>query len=62
MFVPRCNAKVAVSGIAFSCLVMLWIIINGQMNFKAGLIKYDPLPNGLDQCEAKGFEVILNAM
>ncbi|XP_032579041.1 sodium-coupled monocarboxylate transporter 2 isoform X1 [Drosophila sechellia] len=61
MFVPRCNAKVAVSGIAFSCLAMLWIIINGQMNFKAGLIKYDPLPNGLDQCEAKGFEVILNA-
>ncbi|EDV52922.1 sodium-coupled monocarboxylate transporter 2 [Drosophila erecta] len=62
MFVPRCNAKVAVSGIAFSCLVMMWIIINGQMNIKAGLIKYDPLPNGLDKCEAKGFEVILKAI
>ncbi|XP_017060271.1 sodium-coupled monocarboxylate transporter 2 [Drosophila ficusphila] len=62
MFVPRCNAKVAVSGIAFSVLAMLWIIINGQMNFKAGLIKYEPLPNGLDQCEAKDFQVILNAI
>ncbi|XP_039493034.1 sodium-coupled monocarboxylate transporter 2 [Drosophila santomea] len=62
MFVPRCNAKVAVSGIAFSCVVMLWIIINGQMNFKAGLIRYDTLPNGLDKCEAHGFEVILNAI
>ncbi|EDW99257.1 sodium-coupled monocarboxylate transporter 2 [Drosophila yakuba] len=62
MFVPRCNAKVAVSGIAFSCVVMLWIIINGQMNFKAGLIRYDTLPNGLDKCEAHGFELILNAI
>uniref|UniRef100_A0A6P4EXD9 Sodium-coupled monocarboxylate transporter 2 n=1 Tax=Drosophila rhopaloa TaxID=1041015 RepID=A0A6P4EXD9_DRORH len=62
MFMPRCNAKVAVTGIGFSVIVMLWIIINGQMNFKSGLIKYEPLPNGLDKCEAKNFEVILNAI
>jgi len=60
--VPRCNAKVAVSGIAFSVLAMLWIIINGQMNFKAGLIKYDTLPNGLDKCNAESFQVIFNSM
>ncbi|EDW84257.1 uncharacterized protein Dwil_GK14044 [Drosophila willistoni] len=53
MFVPRCNSKGAVSGIIFSVLVMLWIIINGQMNFKSGLVKYEILPNGLDQCEAR---------
>ncbi|XP_017122508.1 sodium-coupled monocarboxylate transporter 2 [Drosophila elegans] len=62
MFVPRCNAKVAVTGIAFSVLAMLWVIINGQMNFKSGLIKYEPLPNGLDRCEARNFQVILNAI
>ncbi|KAH8357419.1 hypothetical protein KR084_000834 [Drosophila pseudotakahashii] len=62
MFVPRCNAKVAVSGIAFSVVVMLWIIVNGQLNFKAGLIKYDTLPNGLDKCDAENFQVIFNAI
>ncbi|KAH8306384.1 hypothetical protein KR018_009675 [Drosophila ironensis] len=62
MFVPRCNAKVAVTGIAFSVLTMLWIIFQGQLNFKNGLIRYDPLPNGLDQCEARDFQVILNAI
>ncbi|XP_017026629.1 sodium-coupled monocarboxylate transporter 2 isoform X1 [Drosophila kikkawai] len=62
MFVPRCNAKVAVTGIAFSVLGMLWIIINGQLNFKDGLIKYEPLPNGLDKCDAPQFQVILNAI
>ncbi|KAH8382315.1 hypothetical protein KR009_002886 [Drosophila setifemur] len=62
MFVPRCNAKVAVTGIAFSVLVMLWIIFNGQLNFKAGLIRYDPMPNGLDKCEARDFQVILKAI
>ncbi|KAH8276118.1 hypothetical protein KR026_000861 [Drosophila bipectinata] len=62
MFVPRCNAKVAVTGIAFSVLTMLWIIFNGQLNFKAGLIRYDTLPNGLDKCEARDFQVILRAI
>ncbi|XP_001358855.2 sodium-coupled monocarboxylate transporter 2 [Drosophila pseudoobscura] len=62
MFVPRCSAKVAVTGIIFSVVAMLWIIINAQMNFKAGLIRYDVLPNGLDQCEARDFRVILNSI
>ncbi|EDW84258.1 uncharacterized protein Dwil_GK14045 [Drosophila willistoni] len=62
MFVPRCNGKVAMTGFLFSVVTMLWLIINAQMNFKAGLIKYDVLPNGLDQCEARGMDVILNAI
>ncbi|XP_017145116.1 sodium-coupled monocarboxylate transporter 2 [Drosophila miranda] len=62
MFVPRCSAKVAVTGIVFSVVAMLWIIINAQINFKAGLIRYDVLPNGLDQCEARDFQVILNSI
>ncbi|XP_022224918.2 sodium-coupled monocarboxylate transporter 2 [Drosophila obscura] len=62
MFVPRCSAKVAVTGIVFSVLAMLWIIINAQFNFKAGLIRYDVLPNGLDQCETRDFQVILNSI
>ncbi|EDW24372.1 GL23436 [Drosophila persimilis] len=62
MFVPRCSAKVAVTGIIFSVVAMLWIIINAQINFKAGLIRYDVLPNGLDQCEARDFQVILNSI
>ncbi|XP_062126676.1 sodium-coupled monocarboxylate transporter 1-like [Drosophila sulfurigaster albostrigata] len=61
MFVPRVNGKVAVTSILFSVIVMAWIIINGQLNFKAGLIRYDPLPNSLDQCEARGLHSILNA-
>ncbi|SPP82649.1 sodium-coupled monocarboxylate transporter 2 [Drosophila guanche] len=62
MFVPRCSAKVAVTGIVFSVVGMLWIIINAQFNFKAGLIRYDVLPNGLDQCEARDFQVILSSI
>ncbi|SPP82650.1 sodium-coupled monocarboxylate transporter 2-like [Drosophila guanche] len=62
MFVPRCNSKVAVSSILISVVAMVWIIINGQMNFKAGLIKYQVLPNSLDQCEAQGFHMILDAI
>ncbi|BFF91108.1 sodium-coupled monocarboxylate transporter 2 [Drosophila madeirensis] len=62
MFVPRCSAKVAVTGIVFSVVAMLWIIINAQFNFKAGLIRYDVLPNGLDQCEARDFQVILSSI
>ncbi|KAH8382273.1 hypothetical protein KR009_002597, partial [Drosophila setifemur] len=58
MFVPRCNAKTAVSSIVFSVIAMVWVIANGQMNFKAGLIKYDVLPNSLDQCEARGHYLI----
>ncbi|XP_060645921.1 sodium-coupled monocarboxylate transporter 1-like [Drosophila nasuta] len=61
MFVPRVNGKVAVTSILFSVIVMAWIIINGQLNFKAGLIRYDPLPNSLDQCEARGLHSIRNA-
>ncbi|KAH8381429.1 hypothetical protein KR093_004778 [Drosophila rubida] len=62
MFVPRVNGKVAMTSILFSVVVMAWIIINGQLNFKAGLIKYDVLPNSLDQCEARGLHSILNAI
>ncbi|KAH8311680.1 hypothetical protein KR044_007468 [Drosophila immigrans] len=62
MFVPRVNGKVAMTSILFSVLVMAWIIINGQLNFKAGLVKYDVLPNSLDQCEARGLHSILSAI
>ncbi|EDW24373.1 GL23435 [Drosophila persimilis] len=62
MFVPRCNSKVAVSSILISVVGMVWIIANGQMNFKAGLIKYEVLPNSLDQCEARGLHTILDAI
>ncbi|KAH8418031.1 hypothetical protein KR222_010822 [Zaprionus bogoriensis] len=62
MFVPRVNGKVAMSSIIFSVLVMLWIIINAQMNIKAGLVKYEVLPNSLDKCEERGLYNILNAI
>jgi len=62
MFVPRVNGKVAMTSILFSVAVMAWIIINGQLNIKAGLVKYEVLPNSLDQCEARGLHSILNAM
>ncbi|XP_022224871.2 sodium-coupled monocarboxylate transporter 2 [Drosophila obscura] len=62
MFVPRCNSRVAVSSILLSVVAMVWIIVNGQMNFKAGLINYKVLPNSLDQCEARGFHMILDAI
>ncbi|TDG43088.1 hypothetical protein AWZ03_010504 [Drosophila navojoa] len=62
MFVPRVNGKVAVTSIIFSVLAMLWLIIKAQINIKAGLIKYEVLPNSLDQCEARGFHAILAAI
>ncbi|XP_030080602.1 sodium-coupled monocarboxylate transporter 1-like [Drosophila hydei] len=62
MFVPRVNGKVAMTSIIFSVLAMLWIIINGQMNIKAGLVKYEVLPNSLDKCEARGLDAIFNAI
>ncbi|XP_034484338.1 sodium-coupled monocarboxylate transporter 2-like [Drosophila innubila] len=62
MFVPRVNGKVAMTSILFSVVVMALIIINGQLNFKAGLVKYEILPNSLDQCEARGLHSILNAI
>ncbi|EDW16658.1 uncharacterized protein Dmoj_GI10654 [Drosophila mojavensis] len=62
MFVPRVNGKVAMTSIIFSVLTMLWLIINAMMNIKAGLIKYEVLPNSLDQCEARGFHAILAAI
>ncbi|XP_030573592.1 sodium-coupled monocarboxylate transporter 2-like [Drosophila novamexicana] len=62
MFVPRVNGKVAMTSILFSVLAMLWVIINAQMNIKAGLIKYEVLPNTLDQCEARGLDTIFNAI
>lgn len=62
MFVPRCNAKTAVTSIIVSVVAMVWIIANGQMNFKSGLIMYEVLPNSLDQCEARGLYMIAEAM
>ncbi|KAH8313670.1 hypothetical protein KR067_009996, partial [Drosophila pandora] len=62
MFVPRCNSKTAVTSIIFSVIAMVWIIANGQINFKTGLIKYDVLPNSLDQCEARGLDIISAAI
>lgn len=62
MFVPRCNSKTAVTSIIFSVIAMVWIIVNGQINFKTGLIKYDVLPNSLDQCEARGLDIISAVM
>ncbi|KAL7728675.1 hypothetical protein ACLKA6_004056 [Drosophila palustris] len=62
MFVPRVNGKVAMTSILFSVVVMAWIIINAQLNIKAGLVKYEILPNSLDQCEARGLHSILKAI
>ncbi|EDX15158.1 sodium-coupled monocarboxylate transporter 2 [Drosophila simulans] len=62
MFVPRCNGKTAVTSIIVSVVAMVWIIANGQMNFKSGLIKYEVLPNSLDQCEARGLHMIAEAI
>ncbi|XP_030573342.1 sodium-coupled monocarboxylate transporter 2-like [Drosophila novamexicana] len=62
MLYPRANSKVAGSSILFSMLVMLWIIINAQMHFKSGLIKYDVLPNSLDQCEVSDLQMISDAI
>ncbi|TDG42421.1 hypothetical protein AWZ03_011142 [Drosophila navojoa] len=62
MFCPRVSSKAAISGIIFSIAFMVVIIIKSQMHFKAGIIKYDILPNSLDQCEAKNLHTILNAI
>ncbi|XP_064551030.1 sodium-coupled monocarboxylate transporter 2-like [Drosophila montana] len=62
MLYPRASSKVAGSSILFSMFVMLWIIINAQMHFKSGLIKYDVLPNSLDQCEVSHLQMISNAI
>ncbi|KAI8124518.1 Sodium-coupled monocarboxylate transporter 2 [Lucilia cuprina] len=59
MFVPRVNSKVAFLSIAFSVGAMLWIIINAQMRFKSGLIKYEPLPTSLHRCESLNFPQML---
>ncbi|XP_023167231.2 sodium-coupled monocarboxylate transporter 2-like [Drosophila hydei] len=58
---PRVNSKAASSGIIFSIVVMVAIVIKTQMQLKAGVIKYDILPNTLDQCEAKNLYTIFNA-
>ncbi|KAH8311681.1 hypothetical protein KR044_007472 [Drosophila immigrans] len=62
MLYPRANSKVAVSSLIFSVLVMFCIIFKGQMNLKAGFVKYEGLPNSLDGCDAPQFQVILNAI
>ncbi|KAM7362745.1 uncharacterized protein ACRADG_013306 [Cochliomyia hominivorax] len=59
MFVPRVSGKVAVISIGFSVGAMLWIIVNAQMRFKAGYIKYDALPTNLERCESLNFQGIL---
>uniref|UniRef100_A0A1I8PAT2 Sodium/solute symporter n=1 Tax=Stomoxys calcitrans TaxID=35570 RepID=A0A1I8PAT2_STOCA len=55
MLVPRVKAKVVFVSLALSILTMLWIIINAQMRFKSGVIRYDPLPTTLDRCEEYNF-------
>ncbi|XP_068152295.1 LOW QUALITY PROTEIN: sodium-coupled monocarboxylate transporter 2 [Drosophila tropicalis] len=62
MFMPRCNGKVAFSGMLFSIIGMFWIIYRAQMNFKEGLIKYQVMPNTVDQCEARGLHMIADAL
>ncbi|XP_065372256.1 sodium-coupled monocarboxylate transporter 2-like [Calliphora vicina] len=59
MFVPRVNSKVAFISIAFSVGAMLWIIINAQVRFKAGYIKYEALPTSLHRCESLNFPGML---
>lgn len=49
----------AVTSIAVSVFTMLWIIINAQMRFKAGYIKYDILPTSLDRCEALNLQGLI---
>ncbi|XP_075166349.1 sodium-coupled monocarboxylate transporter 2-like [Haematobia irritans] len=55
MLVPRVNGKVVLVSIAFSLTIMVWIVINAQMRFKSGLIKYDGLPTSIDKCENFNF-------
>uniref|UniRef100_T1PG30 Sodium:solute symporter family protein n=1 Tax=Musca domestica TaxID=7370 RepID=T1PG30_MUSDO len=55
MFVPRVNGKCVFTGIGVSFAVMLWIIVNAQMRFKSGAMKYEPLPTILDRCEEYNF-------
>ncbi|KAL9897340.1 sodium-coupled monocarboxylate transporter 2-like isoform 1-T1 [Glossina fuscipes fuscipes] len=59
MFVPRANGKAAVTSVAFSILTMLWIIVNAQLRFKAGHIKYEPLPTTLDNCHIHDFRAVI---
>ncbi|KAM7360896.1 LOW QUALITY PROTEIN: sodium-coupled monocarboxylate transporter 1-like [Cochliomyia hominivorax] len=59
MFVPRVNGKVACLSIAFSVGSMLFIIINAQMRFKTGDIKYEPLSTTLDRCEDFNFNHLM---
>ncbi|XP_030379828.1 sodium-coupled monocarboxylate transporter 2-like [Scaptodrosophila lebanonensis] len=62
MLVPRVGSKAALTGVLFSITVMASIIIKAQMSIEAGHIKYVPLPTSIDQCEARNFPRILNAI
>ncbi|XP_073828190.1 sodium-coupled monocarboxylate transporter 2-like [Musca autumnalis] len=55
MFVPRVNGKCIFTGITVSIYIMLWIIVNAQMLFKSGAMKYAPLPTTLERCEEYNF-------
>ncbi|XP_061392470.1 sodium-coupled monocarboxylate transporter 2 [Musca vetustissima] len=61
MFVPRVNGKCVFSGIGVSLAVMLWIIVNAQMRFKSGEMKYEMLPTTLDQCEDYSFHGLIKS-
>ncbi|XP_060645920.1 sodium-coupled monocarboxylate transporter 1-like [Drosophila nasuta] len=62
MLYPRANGKVAVTSLIFSVLIMFFLVVKGQMSFKAGHIKYEGLPNSMDLCDAPQFHVIANAI
>lgn len=62
MLFPRANRKAAVSSIIFSVVSMFCLIVKSQMNLKTGIMKYDMLPNSLDQCEAPQFQLISKEM
>lgn len=48
--------------IAFSVAAMLWIIVNAQMRFKSGYIKYEPLATSLERCSSPEFPAVLQNM
>lgn len=60
VFVPRINGKVAFTSIAFSLVTMIWIVVNAQMRFSEGTMRYDSLPTSLDRCENFNFLGIIN--
>ncbi|XP_037947005.1 sodium-coupled monocarboxylate transporter 2-like [Teleopsis dalmanni] len=62
VFVPRVNGKVAFIAIITSVGTMLWIILQGQIRLKAGIIDYIPLSTTIDKCDAQDLNDVIKSV